>query len=66
MGAPLIDVTGTVLGTVCVVDVEQRLWGRDALALRCRVARPAVCIVIRPGSRWSITAMPGCQSAGKT
>jgi hypothetical protein len=24
MRAPLIDVTGTVLGTVCVVDVEQR------------------------------------------
>jgi len=32
MGAPLIDLTGTVLGTVCVVDVEQRPWGRNGLA----------------------------------
>jgi GAF domain-containing protein len=32
MGAPLIDSTGTVLGTVCVVDTERRAWGRDGLS----------------------------------
>ncbi|MFE4966214.1 GAF domain-containing protein [Streptomyces sp. NPDC056660] len=31
LGAPLIDSTGTALGTVCVVDVEPRLWGRAGL-----------------------------------
>ncbi|MET7697335.1 MULTISPECIES: GAF domain-containing protein [unclassified Streptomyces] len=31
LGAPLIDGTGTVLGTVCVVDVEPRPWGRAGL-----------------------------------
>ncbi|MFJ7074303.1 GAF domain-containing protein [Streptomyces sp. NPDC098781] len=31
MGAPLIDSTGMALGTVCVVDVEPRPWGRAGL-----------------------------------
>ncbi|MEU7061588.1 GAF domain-containing protein [Streptomyces sp. NPDC046197] len=31
LGAPLIDSTGTVLGTVCVVDAEPRPWGREGL-----------------------------------
>jgi GAF domain-containing protein len=31
LGAPLIDSTGTVLGTVCVVDVEPRPWGKPGL-----------------------------------
>ncbi|GAA2902829.1 GAF domain-containing protein [Streptomyces mexicanus] len=31
LGAPLIDTTGTVLGTVSVVDVAPRPWGRDGL-----------------------------------
>lgn len=31
LGAPLIDRTGTALGTVCVVDVEPRPWGRSGL-----------------------------------
>jgi len=31
MGAPLIDSTGTVLGTVCVVDAKRRAWGRNGL-----------------------------------
>ncbi|MFJ2768497.1 GAF domain-containing protein [Streptomyces sp. NPDC087300] len=31
LGAPLIDRTGVVLGTVCVVDVEPRPWGRAGL-----------------------------------
>ncbi|RFU83673.1 GAF domain-containing protein [Streptomyces triticagri] len=31
LGAPLIDRTGTALGTVCVVDREPRPWGRAGL-----------------------------------
>ncbi|MEU9385772.1 GAF domain-containing protein [Streptomyces sp. NPDC048279] len=31
LGAPLIDSTGTALGTVCVVDVAPRPWGRPGL-----------------------------------
>lgn len=31
MGAPLIDRTGTALGTICVVDIEPRPWGRAGL-----------------------------------
>ncbi|MGI5212338.1 GAF domain-containing protein [Plantactinospora sp. CA-290183] len=31
LGAPLIDRTGTTLGTICVVDVEPRPWGREGL-----------------------------------
>ncbi|MEU5000030.1 GAF domain-containing protein [Streptomyces sp. NPDC021622] len=31
LGAPLIDRTGVALGTVCVVDVEPRPWGRSGL-----------------------------------
>lgn len=33
LGAPLIDRTGLVLGTVCVVDHEPRRWGREGLQL---------------------------------
>lgn len=32
LGAPLIDRTSTVLGTVCVVDTEPHPWGRPGLA----------------------------------
>lgn len=32
LGAPLIDRTGMVLGTVCVVDTEPHPWGRAGLA----------------------------------
>ncbi|HEX8348310.1 MAG TPA: GAF domain-containing protein [Actinoplanes sp.] len=32
LGAPLIDRTGTALGTICVVDIEPRPWGRAGLA----------------------------------
>ncbi|MFI8193558.1 GAF domain-containing protein [Streptomyces sp. NPDC085946] len=32
LGAPLIDSTGMVLGTVCVADVEPRPWGQPGLA----------------------------------
>lgn len=31
LGAPLIDSTGTVLGTVSVTDVRPRTWGRPGL-----------------------------------
>ncbi|MDT9684602.1 GAF domain-containing protein [Streptomyces sp. TRM76323] len=31
LGAPLIDRTGTTLGTICVVDTEPRPWGRAGL-----------------------------------
>jgi GAF domain-containing protein len=31
LGAPLIDHTGTTLGTICVVDTEPRPWGRPGL-----------------------------------
>jgi GAF domain-containing protein len=31
LGAPLIDHTGTALGTICVVDIEPRPWGRAGL-----------------------------------
>lgn len=31
LGAPLIDSTGMVLGTVCVVDMEPRAWGKAGL-----------------------------------
>jgi GAF domain-containing protein len=31
LGAPLIDRTGIALGTICVVDLEPRPWGRDGL-----------------------------------
>ena len=31
LGAPLIDRTGIALGTICVVDMEPRPWGRPGL-----------------------------------
>ncbi|GAB3711903.1 GAF domain-containing protein [Nocardiopsis oceani] len=31
IGAPIIDRTGTTLGTICIVDREQRPWGRPGL-----------------------------------
>jgi GAF domain-containing protein len=31
LGAPLIDRTGMVLGTICVIDQDPRPWGREGL-----------------------------------
>lgn len=31
LGAPLIDKTGIALGTICIVDLEPRPWGRPGL-----------------------------------
>lgn len=31
LGAPLIDHTGTTLGTICVVGTEPRAWGQEGL-----------------------------------
>ena len=31
LGAPLIDRTGTTLGTICIVDLEPRPWGGPGL-----------------------------------
>jgi GAF domain-containing protein len=33
LGAPLIDRTGTTLGTICVIDREPRPWGHPGLNL---------------------------------
>lgn len=33
MGAPLIDRTGTTLGTICVVNTEESNWGRPGLEM---------------------------------
>jgi hypothetical protein len=33
MGAPLIDRTGTALGTICVVNTEESSWGRPGLEM---------------------------------
>jgi GAF domain-containing protein len=41
-GAPLTDRTGTVLGTICVVDSEPRPWGKAGLDLMKRRAADLV------------------------
>jgi len=33
MGAPLIDRTGTAIGTICVVNTEESSWGRSGLEM---------------------------------
>lgn len=38
LGAPLIDHTDTVLGTICVIDTQTRPWGRPGLDLIKRMA----------------------------
>ncbi|GGV66968.1 MULTISPECIES: GAF domain-containing protein [Streptomyces] len=48
LGAPLIDGTGTVLGTVCVVDVTPRPWGREGL----RIIKAAAADLTRRLEHW--------------
>ncbi|MFH8884280.1 GAF domain-containing protein [Streptomyces californicus] len=43
LGAPLIDRTGTALGTVCAVDTVPRPWGRAGLDTIKSLARELVC-----------------------
>lgn len=46
-GAPLTDRTGTVLGTICVVDSEPRPWGKAGLDLLKRRAVDLVDLIHR-------------------
>ncbi|MEU1852564.1 GAF domain-containing protein [Streptomyces sp. NPDC019990] len=50
LGAPLVDGTGLVLGTVSVADVEPRPWGRAGLAaIKEHAARLALQLEGRDG-----------------
>ncbi|GAB2848780.1 GAF domain-containing protein [Streptomyces deserti] len=44
LGAPLIDSTGMVLGTVCVADIQPRPWGKAGLAI---IKEQAADLVLR-------------------
>jgi GAF domain-containing protein len=53
LGAPLIDRTGTALGTICVVDLEPRPWGRPGLEfIKARAAQVVDLIHLRERQRW--------------
>ncbi|MFJ8201333.1 GAF domain-containing protein [Streptomyces sp. NPDC096152] len=49
LGAPLIDNTGMVLGTVCVVDQDPRAWGQQGLETIKSMAAELVERIERPG-----------------
>jgi GAF domain-containing protein len=52
LGAPLIDQTGTTLGTVCVVDRQVHAWGREGLEfIKARAAEMVERINQRERSR---------------
>ncbi|WP_046468586.1 GAF domain-containing protein [Allosalinactinospora lopnorensis] len=51
LGAPLIDRTGTTLGTICVVDREVRPWGRPGLELIKERAAELIDLVHRREGR---------------
>lgn len=52
LGAPLIDRTGTALGTICIVDREPRPWGRPGLEfIKARAAEMMDKIHAREGRR---------------
>jgi GAF domain-containing protein len=49
LGAPLLDCTGMVLGTVCVADVAPRTWGREGLdAIKAAAAELVVRLEAGP------------------
>ncbi|MPZ25218.1 MAG: GAF domain-containing protein [Micromonosporaceae bacterium] len=57
LGAPLIDHTGTALGTVCVVDIEPRPWGRTGLeTIKSMAAEVVERIQQRERSRLQVRA----------
>lgn len=39
LGTPLLDHTGTIIGTVCVADMEPRQWGRTRMDSMQRIAK---------------------------
>jgi GAF domain-containing protein len=47
LGAPLIDRTGTALGTVCVVDTETREWGHEGVHVIKQLAAELVELIHR-------------------
>lgn len=47
MGAPLIDRTGTALGTICVVNTEESNWGRPGLEMIKSMAAEVVDMIHR-------------------
>ena len=47
MGAPLIDRTGTALGTICVVNTEESNWGRPGLEMIKSMAAEVVDLIHR-------------------
>jgi GAF domain-containing protein len=47
MGAPLIDRTGTALGTICVVNTEESDWGRPGLEMIKSMAAEVVDLIHR-------------------
>jgi GAF domain-containing protein len=50
LGAPLLDRTGIALGTVCVIDVEPRPWGRSGLdTIKAMAAELVEQIELREG-----------------
>jgi GAF domain-containing protein len=51
MGAPLIDRTGTALGTICVVNTEESDWGRAGLEMIKSMAAEVMELIHRKESR---------------
>ncbi|HEX6354571.1 GAF domain-containing protein [Actinophytocola sp.] len=47
MGAPLIDRTGTAIGTICVVNTEESTWGRSGLEMIKSMASEVMDLIHR-------------------
>ncbi|MCX5094616.1 GAF domain-containing protein [Streptomyces sp. NBC_00365] len=54
LGAPLIDHTGIALGTICVVDLEPRPWGKAGLETIKAMAAELVEQLERREDTWGI------------